>query len=216
MAIESKKLYDKNGVQFYPETKAEHVISNALGSISTVSADIAAVNNRITEALKTMTGASEIESNLRVSAKYCISANSRYNDMISEVGAAPGQNWTSEFQLPSNEQPYAWIALIFNWANQDLDPLYFITAIAAFDRTQIMYTSIGDLQGDQPLGGPTGYNVTTDVKDVNHQDVEWSYAFPGISAGKPYGYMAVRHVPAGTRESDNSWVISLFAQYPGT
>jgi hypothetical protein len=77
MAIESKKLYDKNGVQFYPETKAEHVISNALGSISTVSADIAAVNNRITEALKTMSGASQIEANLNVSAKYCISANSR-------------------------------------------------------------------------------------------------------------------------------------------
>ena len=216
MAIESKKLYDKNGVQFYPETKAEHVISNALGSISTVSADIATVNNRITEALKTMSGASQIEANLNVSAKYCISANSRQNDMISEVGAAPGQSWSSEFQLPSNAQPYAWIALIFNWKGQDLDPLYFITAIAAFDRTQVMYTAIGNLSGEQPLGGPTGYNTETEVADSNYRDIKWSYYFPGISAGTPYGYIAVRFVPAGTQESSAQWVVRLFAQYPGT
>jgi hypothetical protein len=107
--------------------------------------------------------------------------------------------------LPDTNQPYAWIALIFSWKQQPLDPIYFVTAIAAFDRTQVMYTSIGDLVGEGSLKGPTGYNTTTAVPESNSaysSSVSWTYYFPGISAGKPFGYMAVRHIPAGSKESD--------------
>jgi hypothetical protein len=197
-----KKLYDKDGVQFYPETKAEHVISNALGSLSTVSADLAFINNRVTNALKDLTGGSEIEGNLSVTKKFCLSAYSTEGDMLREVGEVADGDWTNNFELPSNEQPYAWIALRFSWKDVPLTPIYIITAIAAFDRTQTMYTSIGDLSGEGSLGGPTGYNTTTEVADKNYPEIKWSYYFPGISAGSPYGYIAVRFIPAGTRESE--------------
>ena len=215
---QKKQLYDKDGVQFYPETKAEHVISNALGSLSTVSADLAYINNRVTNALKDLTGGSQIEGSLTVTKKYCISRYSAESDMLSEVGQISDSNdkWTSTFQLPSNTQPYGWLAIIFSWQGIPLNPIYCVTAISAFDRTQVMYTAIGDLSGDGSLGGPVGYNTTTEVSDNNYPNIKWSYYFPGISAGTPYGYIAIRFIPAGTQESSATWVVRLFAQYPGT
>ena len=225
MAIESKKLYNKDGVQFYPETKAEHVISNALGTLRTVSEDLAYINNKVTDALKNLSGGSQVEGNLTVTKKYCISASPTENDMLAEVGeiSEHNNNWTINFQLPSNSQPYAWLAILFSWKNIPLDPIYCVTAISAFDRTQIMYTAIGNLVSENSnggaLGGPSGYNTTTQVSDSNpnySSTVNWTYYFPGISAGTPYGYMAVRYIPAGTQESSAQWKIALFAQYPGT
>jgi hypothetical protein len=95
--IGSKKLYDKDGIQFYPESKAEYIVSNALGTLSTVSADLAYINNRITNALKDLTGGSQIEGDLGLTVKYCISASSTQSDMIREIGAAPGGTWSNSF-----------------------------------------------------------------------------------------------------------------------
>ena len=204
-------LYNSEGNQIQPQTNATCIYSNAvIHDGSTVHAELANLLQQIQNLSRYVTGAEQVGNDFGVEVKYATSNSDSIQD------AARLTTYSENFVLPSSNTPYTWKRTIYSWASQPIgNPIYEIVAAALYPETQVMYTALGELQGNA-IKGPSQFG--TNIEDYGNPRVRWNSSFPGIGPETPYGYMAIRHRDAGQQfrvvDGHPTWDISLFAQYP--
>ena len=211
--MNTEKLYNSSGTQFYPETHASSVISEAITGKTSVEDALTHLNNTLQRALDQYSGATTINGALSGASVEYGKGGITYQSV---------NQWLENPVLPDDANPYCWAKLTLIWTVNDQDfplsPIYIATAVAGAE-TQVMYTSVGlsssGLQG--PSAYSTGENGSDDASGANNVDgnkVKWYAHFKGIdgSAAKKYGYMAIRTREAG--QQFTGWNVALFAMYP--
>lgn len=220
----AKKLYNKEGNEFYPITHAEHVVCDAITVGSNVQRDIAQLNANVRTLLSQATGAQTVSGSLSVEIGYLKADTNQLS-----YASSGERQYVPEMPTPDEQGKYIWKRTIYWWQTtlngeihkDKVGTTYEIVATALYPETQVMYTVLPGTITDT-VKGPGGFATNSTDQNPLNNAITWHNYFPGISPSTPYGYMATRHRDAGQNfptedyngNTIQKWSISLFAMYP--
>lgn len=184
------RVYNKDGEQIYPISKAENIISNALVSEGDVEECLLDIYKRIGE----LTGDEEAVNSIKVEIGYK-KATTRDEAEIKESTGSWGA-----FTMPSADYPYIWKKTVFTYKGKEeseLNTVYEIVAAYPEMQHTIYKATDGTVQ-------PTITYEKNDEGEPDYQEVDyiaqgWQDQPISLSAQAPYVYMATR------KKEDGLW-----------
>lgn len=201
------QLYDSESQAIYPNTQADAV------SVDTNKTDInnvqLAIQDLYTQIAK-LNGDQAAVSNLTFEISYLVSKISDAEQIKNEK-----QQWSTTFQLPTADKPYAWKRTIIGYtgiADADRKSVYEIVTADIAEINQSLYIAMDNTKTPR-IYYPQAYredntpydNLQASIKSIieeskNNKDnpMVWSESPVSISASTPYGYVATRIRKNGT------------------
>ena len=180
------QLYNKDKSMIFPNTKATNVdMVNTTYSGRNTEDCIIDLYNKFGQ----LSGADEQKNQIEITVDYTLSTEKTKGDWLVQI------SWSSDFQLPTSSNPYAWKLTQFMFDENDPNPKIFYEIVAAdiAEKTQTIYFATNNTTTPK-----IEYPMVEDKKDTNEIQKDtfvpdgWSKDPISISATQPNVFMATR------------------------
>lgn len=180
-------LFDKDGKQIYPSSKANCITTDAL----TAGGDVETCLNDIYDKLVDISAEGNAAKSIGVDITYALIATKDASE------AKLHSSWGA-FTEPTADDPYLWKRTAFKYGEKEVTVEYELSLMYPENETETWYRAHTSLSAEQIQ---ITYEQTSDGKDDYTKPIrgDWSTSPVSVEAAKPYAFMAIR------KRVDGNW-----------